>query len=1354
MEESIDRIVSEEAFSQLKQLLDSISTVDDKMQGLIKTVDGLRKSLDSSSGLKQVADEYEKIAAATEELNKASKEKIAMDEKVAKESKNLADYIAREREEYRKSTASMDEKQKKIQSMAEALIEQQRNLQGVTQRLKDMKTAYKESGSSSEELKQVIAGLVVDEAKLKDSVSESVKQLRSRIVENNNDAESMKSKKALLASLKQQWDTMSDSERKNSSIGSELRNQMYALNESIRVSNAEAKGMSRTFGETTISVNNIKLELRSMMQSIQQDTMVLYELRTAIEEQNMKVKEAAATHGESSKEYQEEAARLEELKKAHDESSQKIEEMRMQAGKLKDVINDTSQAITAWSSDTPKIDAMVTGLDTLSRGYTVVKGTMTLFGIESKNVMEVMAKVHLIQQSVIAVQKIANNLTKESIFKSKLMATWNKMRAAYLEQQTKAMVKNNAAEKASTVETAKNTVAEAANTQQKVKNTAATSGATAATGALAAGETAATATSFTLVGALKAVAVAIKSIPIIGWILAVISALIAVTKLIVDMVKMSDENEENLNAMVEDTIKEKNALVECNIQAEEYNKKLERAVQIIKSGKTGITEYNTALEEASSMLGISEEILEEHKDDLDKLKEAAEEYNKKIKAQENAQESYNNAVKKTKELENTLLTLAGLGENAVEDKIDKLKEEGKINEKQADDLEDAIEKYNDSLDDGVELESAQLDLQYAIWDIMDENYDTSSKMVDNKKESLELAEQEAQAALDALNTEKDRLLIAAAKKEMEKRIGEAEIARMRAEAQVSKDSRKKRDADLKAEEAAYKKSCDEREKAYQEMIAGINKESEEFAALEEQRAKEMGEMNAEYLAKVQLIEQNYAKEARQRAKERADAESDIRIAEYDYMLGVVTGMEDKHRYYSLKMDEELAKKKRAINSNETLSKKQKIAMIEQAERDSAKKIADNYKQMVDKQIDYAIKLAKDLSSAVSNVDTQKLKEIQQLMKYESDPEELKRKKQSEIDLMVEMEEKKHQQILAQNWDARDKEMANFQGGEEEWMKLVEKWNAIEMAEELRHSNELVAINQKNIENKRKALDTAIKKLEEDFKDRQNNLVIENGGELTEGQKMREQMNLVQEQIDKWNELKEAYREAGMSEEEWQRKHAEMLAKQVVLEEEYAQRRKDALVDLGGAMLGLGDALADMVDDEVQQTKIKQALAVAEVLLNQGIAISEAVKEGMKGDSYTAALRIMTSMETIATAIMSAMNAVKQSEQSIQQAESYAEGTDYHHGGAAVIGEAGYPELVLSNGKSFVVDAPTFFPNLPIGSKVIPLNGAGGTDLSEVIEGIDRLNRKETVQVNVGKDVYTYIFNGASHTRILNKKFCH
>lgn len=54
--------------------------------------------------------------------------------------------------------------------------------------------------------------------------------------------------------------------------------------------------------------------------------------------------------------------------------------------------------------------------------------------------------------------------------------------------------------------------------------------------------------------------------------------------------------------------------------------------------------------------------------------------------------------------------------------------------------------------------------------------------------------------------------------------------------------------------------------------------------------------------------------------------------------------------------------------------------------------------------------------------------------------------------------------------------------------------------------------------------------------------------------------------------------------------------------------------------------------------------------------------------------------------------------------AYAEGTDNHPGGGALIGEAGESELVKEPGKSpYWVNKPTIFPDLPAGTQVIPMH---------------------------------------------------
>jgi hypothetical protein len=57
---------------------------------------------------------------------------------------------------------------------------------------------------------------------------------------------------------------------------------------------------------------------------------------------------------------------------------------------------------------------------------------------------------------------------------------------------------------------------------------------------------------------------------------------------------------------------------------------------------------------------------------------------------------------------------------------------------------------------------------------------------------------------------------------------------------------------------------------------------------------------------------------------------------------------------------------------------------------------------------------------------------------------------------------------------------------------------------------------------------------------------------------------------------------------------------------------------------------------------------------------------------------------------------------LPQMPAYATGTDNHPGGPAIVGEGQYKEQVTTpDGKSFIVDKPTFIPNLLSGSKVKP-----------------------------------------------------
>jgi hypothetical protein len=87
-------------------------------------------------------------------------------------------------------------------------------------------------------------------------------------------------------------------------------------------------------------------------------------------------------------------------------------------------------------------------------------------------------------------------------------------------------------------------------------------------------------------------------------------------------------------------------------------------------------------------------------------------------------------------------------------------------------------------------------------------------------------------------------------------------------------------------------------------------------------------------------------------------------------------------------------------------------------------------------------------------------------------------------------------------------------------------------------------------------------------------------------------------------------------------------------------------------------------------------------------------------------------------------------------------------------------LVVAGNKTFIVEKPTLIKDLPVGSKVTPLDvqrvsdSAQQIDLTGVYERMDRIEKRDRVHIDVGRNVYSYIVKGASRARILNKQFSH
>lgn len=1253
MAESIDRIIAEEAFDQLKQLLSGLEACDAKMQEFIKTVDSLKKSLEGSKGLKQVGEEYEKLVTATEKLNKATEEKVRIEEKVEKECRSLAVYVAKEREEYRKGGEAMSEQQRKMQSVAETMVDQQRRLQSVTEQLKAAKAEYAESGRGSAELKTRIAELMVEEAKLKESIADGSKEFKNRITESRNEEGSLRSKAALLSQLKQQYESLSESERNNSAVGGELRQQMSALDAELKEAKTSGGGITRTFGDTTISVGRLKLELREMMEDIQAETFVFQELRNAIADQNGKVAEAARVHGQGSAEYRNEADRLQELQRAHAEAGDKIEEMRRKAGSLKDIIADTNDAIVAWSSDTANVDAVVTGLDTVVQGYTVVQGSMAALGIESQELVDAFAKVKLMQEGVNAVQKIADNLTKESVFKSKMMAAWNKIRTAYIEEQTKALLKKNTAEKANNAETIRNTAAEKANVAVKKTDVVATNTAAASTGGLAVAEKAATATSFSLTAALKAVGAAIKSIPVIGWILAAVAALGTLIGLIVSANREESEGER----LQKEKEARQQAINDCYAKAREAVSKetmeLERTLKKLHECKDGTDEYEKAVEGTAKMLGVSADWVKKNKDRVDDLAAAW----KRVKLAQAQQDAFMQAAADA-DVKMAQLDLARAEMLAAS----------------VDNRRKTVEKWAEVFGWG------------------DDTVDDMVQSVNDTKTSNEKKYRNAMDEIDAV------------------------LNRSRRDYAATKDAMVR-----KADEAAEAMAADEK------IVADAQKESTDAA----EKAK-------------QAVEK--AKQVQSAAASKA-AENEKKLVEIRQQVAELEAKNERERHElkMAKLEDDYRRELAAYGKTEEAK-----ALIQRKYGLQRDQLEREYSE---KQLERVEAANREMLEILNTLNEKRLRDSA------VSGEQL-------TEVLVGLERNRLRSMLEENERNFRKEVKDLDENGAEYYAIRQKWDA-------KNEQQTYESTQREAAIRKQGFEQILKDIRQQVKDDENRLAIdayETGMSEADVRAQQQQLKIdgINAEIEAYQAKKDKLSELGITEQEYNSKMLELGAQLASAQKErhteemarleaQKQARKELALTISDSVFAIGNALADGIEDERRKVVVQQSLAMAQVLLEQAVAIAEATSSATKGDPYTIAIRIAAAVGAVATSFITAKNAISQAKQST--AESYAEGTQYHHGGAAIVGEGGKPELVLAGGRHFVVDQPTFFENLPVGAKVIPLeSGNVGSQtnikLGEVISELTAIRNRSVVKIDVGENVYSHIVKGASQSRILNSQFSH
>lgn len=484
--------------------------------------------------------------------------------------------------------------------------------------------------------------------------------LNDSINEMKANGDSLNALRAQLAALLREYDDLSKAERE-SSKGVDLLNHIKELTEEVKGFEESTKRFGRSVGsykEVLQAAADGTLPMKTAMKQIKEELTQLEvkyrESAGLIQGQQAVLDQIAQTQGKESQAYKDASAEMDNLIQKRKEMKSQIGDMTAKAGELDDTIKDVGESVRNAGTDNAPLVAAKQSADLLMNSYTALHGTLVALGIEDQNLVEIYSKIQIVQKGLNAVTQIYNLLQKQSVLRQQLSVLWTNI-------TTKSLGSLIAA---------------------KRQDTAASVSATAGTTALATGEGVATTTSWTLVGALKAVSAAIMSIPIIGWILAIISALVTLISIIVAANKEEDLGNKIADEIIakdQERINNLQEIARLEKQVAEHIKEQAKELETLDKNSRA---YKDNLKDVASYLGVSEEYVKKHPEEIQKAIDVQEKLNTLTKQMEENEKAINEAIKNREELQNGVNNAVHLGWDSSKQQLQKMVDDGKITEDQ------------------------------------------------------------------------------------------------------------------------------------------------------------------------------------------------------------------------------------------------------------------------------------------------------------------------------------------------------------------------------------------------------------------------------------------------------------------------------------------------------------------------------------------------------------------------------------------------------------------------------------------------------------------------------------------------
>ncbi len=286
-----------------------------------------------------------------------------------------------------------------------------------------------------------------------------------------------------------------------------------------------------------------------------------------------------------------------------DEQSEAYKRMVNELGRLQDIQGDIQSQGSVLANDEATFAGVLSGLNGVVGGFTAAQGAVALFSGENENLQKIMLKVQSLMSITMGLQQVAQTLNKDSAFSlitlNKAKEWWNNLLAVGRGEQiasTAATAADTTATIASTAATTANAAAEQASNTAKTASVGASTGAAAAQAVQTASATAGTVANIGLAGAFRMVGAAIKSIPVFGWILAGISALIALVSHFVSKANESKKaTEEWYNAISENAYKPIASIMELSDKWNALGNDLETKKQFIENNKKAFEDLGVSV---------------------------------------------------------------------------------------------------------------------------------------------------------------------------------------------------------------------------------------------------------------------------------------------------------------------------------------------------------------------------------------------------------------------------------------------------------------------------------------------------------------------------------------------------------------------------------------------------------------------------------------------------------------------------------------------------------------------------------------------------------------------------------------